>query len=58
EFINSHKEPAASIYGNIDSGLSSYSHLADPSYPSSSFSSQPLGGYGSSSIGGYSSFRY
>uniref|UniRef100_A0A5B7AEL0 Putative RNA-binding KH domain-containing protein PEPPER-like n=1 Tax=Davidia involucrata TaxID=16924 RepID=A0A5B7AEL0_DAVIN len=57
EFISSHKERAPSIYGEMDTGMSSYSHLAD-SYPSSSYPSQPLGGYGSSSLGGYSSFRY
>ncbi|KAK9279162.1 hypothetical protein L1049_012839 [Liquidambar formosana] len=58
EFISSHKEPIPSIYGKIDTGLSSYSQFTDTSYPSSSFPSQPLGGFGSSSVGGYSSFRF
>lgn len=57
EFINTRKEPVPSIYGRIDNGLTSYSHLAN-SYSPSSFPSQPLGGYGSSSVGGYSSFRF
>ncbi|KAG6770899.1 hypothetical protein POTOM_026600 [Populus tomentosa] len=54
EFITNHKEPASSMYGKIDAGLSAYSHLAETGYPSSSFTSH-LGGYGSSSMGGYGS---
>ncbi|KAL7224859.1 hypothetical protein ACSBR1_026187 [Camellia fascicularis] len=59
EFISSHKEPASSSYGKIDTGLrSSYSQLGNTTaYPSSSLSTQPYGGYGSSGLGGYSSFR-
>ncbi|XP_057959244.1 RNA-binding KH domain-containing protein PEPPER-like [Malania oleifera] len=58
EFISTHKEPASSIYSKMDSGYgSSYSHLADTTFPSS-FSSQSLGGYGSSGVGGYSSYRF
>lgn len=64
EFINTHKEAAPSMYGRNESGLSSYSHLGDNSYPPSSYQShQSLGGggggYGSSGLGGgYSSYRY
>ncbi|KAL3587254.1 hypothetical protein D5086_014121 [Populus alba] len=54
EFITNHKEPASSMYGKIDAGLSAYSHMAETGYPSSSFTSH-LGGYGSSSMGGYGS---
>ncbi|KAF9681398.1 hypothetical protein SADUNF_Sadunf06G0221800 [Salix dunnii] len=54
EFISNHKEPASSVYGKIDAGLSAYSQMAETSYPSSSFTSH-LGGYGSSSMGGYGS---
>ncbi|KAJ6383169.1 hypothetical protein OIU77_031570 [Salix suchowensis] len=54
EFISNHKEPASSVYGKIDSGLSAYSQMAETGYPSSSFTSH-LGGYGSSSMGGYGS---
>ncbi|KAF8389422.1 hypothetical protein HHK36_026117 [Tetracentron sinense] len=58
EFMNSHKEPVTSSYGKMDTGLRSYSQLANTSsYPSSSLSTQLLGGYGSSGLGGYSSFR-
>ncbi|THG09680.1 hypothetical protein TEA_014624 [Camellia sinensis var. sinensis] len=54
EFISSHKEPASSSYGKIDTGLrSSYSQLGNTTaYPSSSLSTQPYGGYGSSGLGG------
>lgn len=56
EFMNNHKEPTTSSYGQIDTGYRpSYSHLGN-SY-SSSLSSQSYGGYGSSGIGGYSTFR-
>lgn len=64
EFINTHKEAAPSMYGRNETGLSSYSHLGDNSYPPSSYQShQSLGGggggYGSSGLGGgYSSYRY
>ncbi|XP_011008668.1 PREDICTED: poly(rC)-binding protein 3-like [Populus euphratica] len=54
EFISNHKEPASSMYGKIDAGLSAYSHMAETGYPSSSFTSH-RGGYGSSSMGGYGS---
>ncbi|KAK0570412.1 hypothetical protein LWI29_000770 [Acer saccharum] len=58
EFMNNHKEPTSS-YGQIDTGYrSSYSHLGNSSYSSSSLSSQSYGGYGSSGVGGgYSTFR-
>ncbi|KAJ8633827.1 hypothetical protein MRB53_027163 [Persea americana] len=51
-FIAGHKEPVTSTYGKLDTGLRSYSQLANTSYPSSS-----LGGYGSSGVGGYGSYR-
>ncbi|XP_021651155.2 RNA-binding KH domain-containing protein PEPPER isoform X1 [Hevea brasiliensis] len=54
EFISTRKEPTPSVCGKMDSGFSSYSQVADTSYPSSSFASH-LGGYGSSSLGGYGS---
>ncbi|VFR03497.1 unnamed protein product [Cuscuta campestris] len=62
EFINKRKEPASSIYGTTDTGLSSFSRYGE--YPSSSSyqSQQPLGGagvvYESSSLGGYGGYRY
>ncbi|OAY53513.1 RNA-binding KH domain-containing protein PEPPER [Manihot esculenta] len=66
EFISNRKEPTPSMYGKMDAGFSSYSQVADTSYPSSSFashlggygSSSSLGGYGSPTGGGYSSYRY
>lgn len=58
EVISNHKEPVASSYGRLDTGLrSSYSQLGSSSYPSSSLPSQPYSGYGSSGLGGYSTFR-
>ncbi|KAJ9184174.1 hypothetical protein P3X46_007940 [Hevea brasiliensis] len=54
EFISNRKEPTPTVYGKMDTGYSSYSQVADTSYPSSSFASH-LGGYGSSSFGGYGS---
>ncbi|KAK9268978.1 hypothetical protein L1049_000745 [Liquidambar formosana] len=55
EFMSNHKEPVASSYGTMDTGLrSSYSQLG--TYPSS-LSAQPYGGYGSSGVGGYGNFR-
>ncbi|KAK6912380.1 K Homology domain, type 1 [Dillenia turbinata] len=57
EFISCHKEPVPSMYGKMDAGLNSYSHLSDTAYHSSSFSSLSPGGYGSSNRGPYSSYR-
>ncbi|GAV63667.1 KH_1 domain-containing protein [Cephalotus follicularis] len=65
ECTSDHKETASSVYGKMDTGLGTYSQLADASYPSSSFASH-LGGYGSSSVGrygsssagGYNSYRF
>ncbi|GAB4838285.1 hypothetical protein Ancab_027813 [Ancistrocladus abbreviatus] len=56
EFIGNHKEPVASSYAKLDTGLRS-SYALDSTYPSSSLSSRPYGGYGSSGLGGYSTFR-
>ncbi|KAK6927782.1 K Homology domain, type 1 [Dillenia turbinata] len=58
EFIGYRKEPVSSMYGKMDAGLNSYSHLSDTAYHSSSFPSPSLGSYGSSNLGGYSSYRY
>ncbi|KAK7265213.1 hypothetical protein RJT34_32829 [Clitoria ternatea] len=58
DVVNNHKEPVASNYSRLDTGLrSSYSQLGgSSSYSSSSLTSQPYsGGYGSSGLGGYSS---
>ncbi|KAG4942513.1 hypothetical protein JHK85_047159 [Glycine max] len=59
EVISNHKEPLASNYSRLDTGLrSSYPQLGSSSYSSSSLSSQPYsGGYGSSGLGGYRTFR-
>ncbi|CAL5199281.1 unnamed protein product [Lathyrus oleraceus] len=58
EVIANHNETMASSYGRLDSGLrSSYSHLNNSSYPSSSLPSQSYNGYGSSGLGDYSTFR-
>lgn len=58
DVIAGHREPVASNYGKIDSGLRSYSQYGNPSYSSSSYSAQGLGGgYGSSGLGGYSNYR-
>lgn len=60
DFLAGHKEPATSSYGKLDTGLRSYSQLANTSYPSSSLTTPSLGGYGSSGFGGYgsSSFKW
>ena len=58
EVISNHKDPLASSYGRIDSGLrSSYSQLSNSTYSSSLPSQSYGGGYGSSGLGGYPTFR-
>ncbi|EEF34391.1 Poly(rC)-binding protein, putative [Ricinus communis] len=46
EFISNQKESTPGIYGKMDTGYSSYTQVAESSYPSSSFASH-IGGYGS-----------
>ncbi|XP_077235159.1 RNA-binding KH domain-containing protein PEPPER-like isoform X2 [Tasmannia lanceolata] len=53
-----HRDPISSSYGNLDTGLRSYSHLSNTPYPSSSSSlmSESLGGYRSSGVPGYDNY--
>lgn len=58
--MSNHKDPLASSYGRLETGLrSSYSQLSNSAYSSSSLSSHSYGGsgYGSSGVGGGYTFR-